>query len=385
MPYSIIAKPVGPRCNLRCTYCYYLEKDVLFAESSAGPNSRIMSGEILENYIRQMFESPGNHPIEFVWQGGEPLLAGIPFYENVIRIQCRYAGTRPFSNVIQTNGTLLDDEWGNFMARHRILAGVSLDGPEEIHDTYRVDTQGNGSFKRVMNGLDVLRKHGVDYNILATINSANAPHPLKTYQFLKDQSQGFLQFVPVVKEDKNSSSGVTPWSVTAQQFGEFYVAIYDEWVRNDVGNIFVQLFDATLGNHLNAPPPVCYYAENCPKTGLLEHTGDVYACDHFVSLEFKRGNILRQSLAEMLGSEEQTAFRCMKSELLPQECRDCSILFACKGECPKNRFLPAENGTKNYLCAGYKSFFEHSAPTMRKMAGLVRSGRLAQEIMKSHL
>ena len=381
MPYSIIAKPVGPRCNLSCTYCYYLEKESLFTLPSGAKDSLLMSYGVLEEYIRQMFASPGTHPLEFVWQGGEPLLAGIPFYENAIRLQQKHSGQRPFANIIQTNGTLLDRKWAEFMDRNKILAGISLDGPEDLHNAYRTDKHGNGSFKRVMDGLSWLKKYGVDYNILTTINSVNVVRPLETYSFLKEQSQGFLQFVPVVKQDQNSPSGVTKWSISPEQFGEFYVTIYDEWVRRDVGKIFVQLFDATLGNHLGAPPPVCYYAENCPKTGLLEHTGDVYACDHFVSPEFRRGNILRQSLAEMLGSKEQDVFRLKKSQTLSPECRSCSVLFACKGECPKNRFLPASHGTKNYLCAGYKQFFAHSTPTMREMAKLVRQGRPAQEIM----
>lgn len=381
MSYSIIAKAVGPRCNLRCAYCYYLEKAALFADAGEAPG--IMSADVLEAYVRQMFAAPGAHPVEFVWQGGEPLLAGIPFYTKALRLQKRYAGQRPYANVIQTNGTLLDDAWGEFLARNNVLVGISLDGPESLHDAYRVDAQGRGSFARVMAGLRMLKKHGVDYNILATVNHTNAAYPLETYGFLKEHSQGFLQFVPVVKQAAASSAEVTPWSVTAEQFGAFYVAVYDAWVRQDVGKVFVQLFDATLANHLGAPPPVCYYAAYCGG-GLLEHTGEVYACDHFVSPEFRRGNILRQSLREMLGSRAQQAFGRAKSQALPPECRACSVLFACKGECPKNRFVPAAEGSygKNYLCAGYKRFFEHSAATMRQMAFLVRQGRPAQEIMR---
>lgn len=383
MSYSIIAKAVGPRCNLHCTYCYYLEKAALFADAAGGA-PWLMSGAVLEAYVRQMFASPGTHPVEFVWQGGEPLLAGISFYENALRIQKQYAGQRPYTNVIQTNGTLLDDAWGAFLARNGFLAGVSLNGPAPLHDAYRVDKHGGGSFNRVMTGLRVLRKHGVDYNILATINRKNAGQPLETYRFLKEWSQGFLQFVPVVKQAAAQPAEVTPWSVTAPQFGEFYVAVYDEWVRQDVGKVFVQLFDATLAGHLGAPSPVCYYGAYCGRSGLLEHTGDVYACDHFVSPENLRGNILAQSLQEMLDSPEQHAFGLAKSRALPQECRDCPFLFACKGECPKNRFVPTaekEYG-KNYLCEGYKRFFEHSAATMRHMALLVRQGRPANEIMR---
>ncbi|WP_320170688.1 anaerobic sulfatase maturase [Maridesulfovibrio sp.] len=380
MSYSIIAKPVGPRCNMRCTYCYYLEKESLFT-GSGGKTCGTMSEQVLETYVRQMFGSPGTGPVEFVWQGGEPLLAGIPFYREAVRLQQKYAGQRPFANVIQSNGTLLDDEWGEFLARNRFLAGISLDGPEKLHNAYRVDRQGNGSFKKVMNGLDMLRKHGVDYNILATINSRNADHPLATYRFLREQSQGFLQFVPVVRQDTESESGVTPWSVESGRFGEFYTAVYDEWISRDVGKVFVQLFDATLGNYLGGPAPVCYYAENCPKTGLLEHTGEVFACDHFVSPEYKRGNIMFHSLRDMLESKEQNSFVLGKSRNLPTECRTCAVLFACKGECPKNRFLRTTDGTKNYLCAGYKQFFEHSAPTMKQMACIVRQGRPAEEIM----
>lgn len=380
MPCSVIAKPVGPRCNLRCTYCYYLEKESLFTDSPAG-GSALMSKEVLEAYIQQMFKSPGTHPVEFVWQGGEPLLAGIPFYENAIRLQHKYAEARPFANVIQTNGTLLDEHWGEFLKQNKILIGISLDGPEKLHNAYRINGKGHGSFKQVIRGLDILKRYGVDYNILATINRTNAKHPLDTYRFLKEQSQGFLQFVPVIKQAHDSTENVTPWSVTAKQFGKFYVTIYDEWVRNDVGKIFVQLFDATLGNHLGAPPPVCYYAANCPKTGLLEHNGDVYSCDHFVSPEFRRGNILEQPLQKMLNSKEQQIFRQAKSKELARECRTCPVLFACKGECPKNRFLPTADGNKNYLCSGYRLFFEHSGPTMQLMSELVRQGRTAQEIM----
>ncbi len=384
MAYSIIAKAVGPRCNLNCTYCYYLEKASLFADASVEGALGLMSEEVLDAYVRQMLNSPGTHPVEFVWQGGEPLLAGIPFYEQALRIQKTYAGQRSYTNVIQTNGTLLGDAWGEFLSRNAILVGISIDGPAALHDAYRVDKQGRGSFKQVMAGLDILRKHRVDYNILATINHKNAEHPLETYQFLKEQSQGFLQFVPVVRQAAESRETVTPWSVTAKQFGEFYVTVYDEWIREDVGKIFVQLFDATLGNHLGAPPLVCYYATDCGGSGLLEQTGDVYACDHFVSPEFKRGNILEQSLQEMLSSQVQHDFGLAKSRSLPLECQTCPVLFACKGECPKNRFLPATDGThgKNYLCAGYKYFFEHSADTMREMALLIRQRRPAQEIMR---
>lgn len=346
--------------------------------------SWLMPENVLDAYVRQMFASPGAHSVEFVWQGGEPLLAGMPFYKRAFLLQRRYAEGRAYSNVIQTNGTLLDDAWGELMARNGVLAGVSLDGPAHLHDIYRVDKQGHGSFARVMSGLRILRKHGVDYNLLATINHENAEQPLETYRFLKEQGQGFLQFVPVVKQASKVPVSVTPWSVNARQFGEFYIAIYDEWIREDVGKVFVQLFDATLGNHLGAPPPVCYYGDYCGRSGLLEHNGDVFACDHFVSPEFKRGNILRQSLHQLLDSPEQYSFGLAKSRALPPECRECDVLFACKGECPKNRFLPATGPYgKNYLCDGYKLFYDHSAATMQKMATLVRQGRPAQEIMKA--
>ncbi len=378
MSYSIIAKAVGPRCNLHCAYCYYLEKAALFEDT---PD--VMPEAVLEAYIRQMFEQPGSHPVEFVWQGGEPLLAGLSFYQKALHLQQRYAGQRPFANVIQTNGTLLDDAWGEFLVRHGILVGISLDGPAALHDAYRVDKQGEGSFDRVMAGLAVLKKHGVDYNILATINQANAPYPLETYLFLKEQSQGYLQFVPVVKQTSASPPEVTPWSVTAEQFGEFYISIYDAWVSTDVGKVFVQLFDATLAGHLGAPPPVCYYGSYCGRSGLLEHTGDVYACDHFVDPEHRRGNILQKSLQEMLDSDEQHAFGLAKSHALPQECQACPVLFVCRGECPKNRILPVADAAygKNYLCGGYKRFFKHSASGMRQMARLVRQGKPAAEIM----
>jgi len=378
MSFSIIAKPVGPRCNLQCTYCYYREKASLFP---SGPG--LMTEAVLEAFVRQMFAVPGVHPVEFVWQGGEPLLAGLPFYQRAIELQRRHAGRRPFANIIQTNGTLLDDTWGAFLADNCILTGISLDGPKRLHDACRTDSRGRGSFDSVMAGLEVLRTHGVDYNILATINSVTAEHPLETYGFLRELSQGFVQFVPVVRQASDAPLSVTPWSVRPRQFGEFYAAIFDEWLLKDVGRVFVQFFDATLASHLGAPSPVCCYAERCGRCGLLEHTGDVYACDHFVSPEFWRGNLLERPLQEQLDSREQQAFGLAKSRALPRECRECSVLFACKGECPRNRFVCTTAGdyAKNYLCEGYKRFYEHSGPAMQQMALLVRQGRPASDIM----
>lgn len=399
--YSVIAKPVGSRCNLECTYCYYLEKKAFIGRGSPQP---VMTDDILEAFVEQMFLQPHPSVVEFAWQGGEPLLAGLPFFQRVIELQKRHSKGRPFANTIQTNGTLLTDQWCEWLSLNRVLVGLSLDGPPHLHDRFRLDHNGNGTGDKVTAAIQRMKKHGVDFNILATLNRVTADHPLEVYSFLKEVGQGFVQFVPIVErepgndaqamglnlelpdqihQDTTLESPTTTWSVQPEQLGYFYTRVYDEWIKNDVGTVFVQLFDATLAGFLNAPSPVCFYSGCCGQSGVLEHNGDVYACDHFVYPQFRRGNILSKSMSEMLEGQAQKQFGLEKRESLPQYCILCPYLSACNGECPKNRFGTSPDGERgvNYLCSGYRQFFQHAAPSMKKMADIILSGGIASEIM----
>ncbi|MBM9518568.1 anaerobic sulfatase maturase [Desulforhopalus vacuolatus] len=399
MPFfAVMAKPVGPLCNLSCSYCYYKEKVSLYPDVS----TFVMPDTVLESFISQYFSLNGSNGADFSWQGGEPLLLGLDFFEKVIRLEKRYARGRRFSNTIQTNGTLINDNWCEFFTRNKILVGLSIDGPPDLHDLYRRDNQNNPTAHTVIAAAALLSRHGVEFNTLTTISNANAKRPLETYAFLKEISQGFIQFIPLVERipgpeaqslglslDIPPGGGgdygieVTPWSVSPEDFGTFYTTIFDEWVRHDVGTVFVQLFDVTLANHLGAPPVVCYYSPDCGQAGVLEHNGDMYACDHFVYPATKLGNIMTTDMETMLTGERQKAFGLAKSLALPTCCTTCDVLFACHGECPKNRFAWTPDGEPglNYLCAGYKHFFRHSGEAMQRMAQLLRSRQPASLIM----
>lgn len=394
-------KPVGPICNLDCQYCFYLEKEKLFPASE---NFR-MSDEVLEEFIRQYIESQTSPVITFAWQGGEPTLLGIEFFRKAVVLQQRYANGKRIENALQTNGILLNDEWGEFLAANQFLVGLSVDGPRELHDRYRLDKQHQPTFDRVMRGLEVLRKHRVEFNTLTVVHRHNARHPLEVYRFLKDIGSRYLQFIPLVERSPDAIAAalglsfamppspgsatpaqqVTRWSVLPEDYGEFLVQIFDEWVRRDVGRVFVQLFDVALANWMGEPPGLCVFAERCGRALAMEHNGDVYSCDHYVYPHYRLGNVLNASLGEMVQSGFQQKFGQDKVETLPQYCRRCEVRFACHGECPKHRFLRSPDGEPglNYLCAAYKRFFQHVDPYMRQMANLLRAGLPAAHIMYS--
>ncbi len=341
--------------------------------------------------------------IQFAWQGGEPTLLGVDFFRKVVRLQQHYANGKTISNALQTNGTLLNDEWGEFLTANKFLVGVSIDGPAELHDVYRVDKRQRPTFDRVMAGLDYLKKHGTEFNTLTVIYNVNVKHPLKVYRFLKEIGSTFLQFIPLVERKADTGarkigltlavppppgesvteSPVTRWSVPSLAYGKFLTAIYDEWIKQDVGEIFVQMFDVALGNWMGRGSALCVFAETCGRCLAMEHNGDVYACDHYVYPKYKLGNLMNQSLGEMVDSPEQQQFGMDKKTSLPRQCRECPVLFACNGGCPKHRFIHTSDGEPglNYLCSGYYHFFKHMDPSMRQMARLINAGRPASDIM----
>lgn len=392
-PIHIMAKPHGAICNLDCTYCYYLEKENLYAAS--GREFR-MADDVLENYIRQYIALQPGESVSFAWQGGEPTLLGVPFFERVVELQKKHAKGKTIDNAFQTNGTLLDDAWGEFLARNKFLIGISIDGPEELHDTYRVDKGGQPTFARVMRGLGFLKKHGVEFNTLTVVNRKNSYHALAVYRFLKEIGSKYLQFIPVVEQlakqpDANGlvllkpysrqESAVSDWSVEPLQFGRFLQQVFDDWVIHDVGRTYVQIFDVALESWAGLPQTLCVFAPTCGSALAVEHNGDVYSCDHFVYPDNKLGNLMQKSLSSLVSSPQQTRFGNAKEFALPSDCRGCDVRFACNGECPKHRFTTTASGEYglNYLCAGYKHFFRYIDPYMRFMAEeLKRNGAPAR-------
>ncbi len=394
-----MTKPVGPICNLNCRYCYYLEKEKLYPSGA----SFQMAPDLLEEYIRQSIASQSVPEISFAWQGGEPTLLGVEYFRQIVAFQKKHAAGKCISNALQTNGVLLDDEWCEFFTANNFLIGLSLDGPRELHDRYRVDKAGKSSFDRVMSGLAFLKKHQTEFNTLTVVNRANSQQPLAVYQFLKETGSKFLQFIPLVERKPDAgakelqfgysepplagkwspSEPVTAASVESRQYGEFLVKIFDEWIRQDVGQVFVQLFDAALGSWMGTGASLCVFAETCGTALVLEHNGDLYACDHYVYPRYKLGNLFNKTLGEMVNSPAQRKFGADKQTTLPKYCRECDVKFACNGECPKHRFLRTIDGEPglNYLCAAYKRFFHHVDPHMQRMAGLLRRGQPAASIM----
>lgn len=385
----VLAKPTGTICNLACSYCFFLDKELLY------PGSRFrMSDEVLESYTRQLVKAHRNPQVTVAWQGGEPTLMGIDFYRRAIELQEKYRKPgMKFENTIQTNGTLLDDEWCQFFKENNFLIEISIDGPRELHDSYRVDKGGQGTFERVIRGLHLLQKHGVDHNVLTTINRTNAEYPIEVYRFLRDEARtSWIQFIPVV--ERINERGRTLYqegtrasnrSVLPEQLGSFLTCIFDEWVRNDVGRIFVQTFEASARSWLGLPSSgMCVFEETCGVGLALEHNGDLYSCDHFVEPDYLLGNIMEKEISELAASDRQYRFGQDKSDTLPQVCRECDVLFACRGECPKNRFLttPAGEPGLNYLCEGWKAFFHHIDFPMQIIAGLMRMGYPASEVMR---
>ena len=379
--FNLMAKPGGSRCNLSCQYCFYLGKGELYPKSQFR-----MSDEVLEEYIRQTIEAHCIPEVTFAWQGGEPTILGIDFFKKALDLQKKYC--RPgmvIHNTIQTNGTLLDDEWCEFFRKNRFLVGISIDGPRELHDACRTDKAGKGSFDRVMKGIACLKKHKVDFNILCTVNAVNGDHPVEVYRFFRDEIKAqFIQFIPVVERDRKSGT-VTPLSVGPEQYGKFLIGVFDEWVKHDVGTIYVQHFDTALANWYGEPHGICVFSPACGSAMVIEHNGDIYSCDHFVDKDHLLGNILAVPLTELVNSERQRQFGRNKKEKLPKYCRECPVLFACRGECPKNRFAVTPEGEPglNYLCDGYRMFFTHIDRPMKFMAEELHAGRAPANVMNS--
>jgi len=383
--FHVMAKPRGAICNLDCAYCFYLRKEDLYKGASFR-----MSDETLESYTRQYIESQRIPEVQFAWQGGEPTLMGLDFFRRAVTLQKKYRkpGMR-IENALQTNGTLLDDEWCRFFAEHRFLIGVSLDGPREAHDQYRKDKGGAPTFDHVLRAVALLQKHKVDFNILTCVSAANVHQPQAVYRFLRDEiGAQFIQFIPIVERENETGflegTTLSSRSITGKQYGDFLIAVFDEWVRNDVGKIFVQMFDTALGRWLGAPGGLCVFQETCGLALAMEHNGDVYSCDHFVEPAHLLGNLLEEPLTELAGSAAQKQFGLVKRQSLPHYCRECPVLFACNGGCPKDRtdLTPDGEPGLNHLCAGFKSFFSHVDEPMRLMADLLRRRRPASEIMK---
>lgn len=391
-PLYVMTKPAGASCNLACEYCYYLEKLQLYRHDTR----HVMSDEMLERFVKQYIESQTMQQVLFCWHGGETLMRPLSFYEKVVRLQRQYAQGRQIDNVIQTNGTMIDDRWAQFFHDQGWLVGVSIDGPEEFHDEYRRNKAGRPSWRQVMRGINCLNKHQVEWNAMAVVNDFNADYPLDFYQFFKDIGCHYLQFTPIVERISPHADGrhlasiaddvqaeLADFSVTPDQWGHFLCTVFDQWVRNDVGSTFVQLFDTTLANWMGMEGSLCTMARECGHAGVMEYNGDVYSCDHFVFPEYKLGNIRDNTLTEMMYSEHQRAFGQNKYRSLPQQCKSCHYLFACHGECPKNRFSETAQGEPglNYLCQGYYRFFEHVAPYMDFMKRELTAHRPPSNVM----
>jgi uncharacterized protein len=390
-PVYVMAKPIGAACNLRCDYCYYLEKDQLNPSGS----SHKMSDATLQAFTEQYIYAQPSQQALFTWHGGEPLLLGIDYYKKALRFQQQFKRNRQIDNTLQTNGTLLTDEWCRFFKDNNFLIGISIDGPEHCHDKYRKNVAGKGSFTEVMRGIELLQKHQVDFNILSVVNDYNVKYPLEVYHFFKSIGAQYIQFSPVV-ERIDAASGLlsfaqkkegslTPWSVGALEYGQFLCEIFDEWVRNDVGETYVTTFDATLAGYVDTAPGVCIYAQTCGHAAALEANGDLYACDHFVFPEYKLGNIRQKTITEMMLSDEQFKFGNDKRSKLTNACLKCKFLSLCNGECPKNRILKldGETNSHNYLCQGLKYYFNHTEPFMKYMANELANERSPANIMQA--
>ena len=391
-PLYVMLKPAGAHCNLACKYCYYLEKNNLYQNSLR----HLMSDEMLEQFTREYIEAQTMPQVLFTWHGGEPLMRSIDFYKKALALQKKYAHGKQIDNVIQTNGTLLTDEWCEFFAQNHWLVGISIDGPQEYHDHYRVTPAGKPTWEKVMQGIELLKKHHVEWNAMAVVNAYNAEHPLEFYHFFRDNGCQYLQFTPIVERLTEHEDGRTlasladdreiplsDASVTPAQWGNFLCTIFDDWVRHDVGKTFVEIFDCTLANWMGVLPGICAYSKECGHAGVMEHNGDVYSCDHFVFPEYKLGNIKDLSLIDMLYGEKQQAFSRLKHSSLPRQCKECDMEFACHGECPKNRFEKDKYGEPglNYLCQGYYQYYSHVAPYMDFMKRELLAQRPPANIM----
>lgn len=378
--FQVMAKPMSSVCNLNCTYCYYLEKEKLYSKSA----SYRMNATVLESFVKQYIDAQETPVVTFVWQGGEPTMKGIDFYKKIVVLQKKYAGGKKIENALQTNGTLLNDEWCEFLKENNFLVGISIDGPQEIHDLHRPTKAGTTSFDKVIKGIGLLKKHRIEFNTLTVVNNSNVHFPLEIYNFLKNIGSTYIQFLPVVERraveinktelslvlpDHPGKALVTEWSVNPEKYGKFLITVFDEWVRNDVGKYFVQLFDVSLANWIGEDPGLCVFNETCGDALVMEHNGDIYSCDHFVYPKHILGNILETPLKFLAKSEKQKKFGQDKLTSLPKYCLQCEYRFACHGECPKHRFDITPDGEPglNYLCKAYKMFFSHVHPFMQYM------------------
>lgn len=390
-PMYIMLKPAGALCNLRCKYCYYLEKNELYKRQG----NHVITDELLEKFVKEYIEAQTTPNILFTWHGGETLMRPISFYRRALELQRIYSHGRQIDNCIQTNGTLLNDEWCEFFKQNNFLVGVSIDGPQEFHDKYRKTGTGRPTFRDVMKGINLLNKHGVEWNALAVVNDFNADYPLDFYHFFKEIGCRYIQFTPIVERittrpdnlrlapGMQEEGMLADFSITAGQWGNFLCTIFNEWVHHDVGEYYIQLFDATLANWVGQAPGICTMAEECGHAGVMEFNGDVYSCDHFVFPEYKLGNLHDQTIFEMMNGQRQREFSRMKKQMLPQQCRECRFQFACHGECPKNRFVRDKYGNPglNYLCQGYYRFFEHVSPYMDFMKNELENHRAPANVM----
>ena len=393
-PLYVMLKPAGALCNLACDYCYYLEKAKLYQDNP----KHVMSDELLEKFIEEYINSQTSPNVLFTWHGGETLMRPLAFYQKALELQKKYAKGRQIDNCLQTNGTLLTDEWCRFLHDNGWLVGISIDGPQEFHDEYRKNKQGRPSFVKVMQGINLLKKHNVEWNAMTVVNDYNADYPLEFYHFFKELDCHYIQFAPIVERlaphadgrhlaavDEDSKEGLADFSVTPRQWGNFLCTIFDEWVRHDVGNYYIQLFDSTLANWVGEQPGVCTLAKTCGHAGVMEFNGDVYSCDHFVFPQYKLGNIYSKTLVEMMYGERQQKFGLAKRDSLPTQCKECPYLFACNGECPKNRFCKTKDGEPglNYLCQGYYQFFDHATPYMDFMKRELQAKRAPANVMEA--
>jgi len=396
--FMVMAKPIGPVCNLNCSYCYYLEKENLYRDER---NFR-MTDEVLESFTRQYIDSQEVPQVTFTWQGGEPTLLGLGFFEQAVALQSKYRGSKRIDNAFQTNGTRLTEEWCRFFKKNNFLVGLSIDGPAQFHNKYRKTKTGQLTFREAVKGIQLLKRFRVDFNTLTVINDTNVLYPLDVYRFLKQSGSAFMQFIPIVERRSitpaiegitlvppayTGEANMTGWSVKARQFGKFMITLFDEWVRHDVGRVFVQFFDVTLANWIGAPPGLCVFAETCGEASVVEHNGDLYSCDHFVYPDYCLGNIRETPLAELMSLHRQIRFGKDKRDTLPHQCLECEVRFACHGGCPKGRIARASDGQPglNWLCEGYRMFFGHVRPYMDFMAAELAHERPPSNIMRSRL
>ncbi len=393
-PFNLMIKPVGALCNLDCNYCFYRGKMCMYEDSPY-----MMKEEVLEELVKQYIDSQASPVVVFNWQGGEPTLAGPAFYEQALYFQKKYAGNKKIENSIQTNGTLLDESWCRFLKRHQFTVGISIDGPREIHDYHRRGVGQTSTWEKVMRGINLLRDYNIPFNTMTAITRHSARYPVEIYEFLKGLGSSYQQYAPIVERYLKHKATIEPelcppgirigavmttWSVSPEKYGEFMVSIFNEWVRKDVGKVFVQLFETTLANWLGEDPGLCLYRKYCGNALMMEQNGDIYACDHLVFPDYFRGNIMHKPLLELALSDEQLSFGFNKQNELPAMCRSCEFLFACHGECPKNRISTSPDGEYglNYLCPGFKHYYRHVTPFMDHMATQIRNGKSRMSVKR---